>query len=219
MCCGIFAQSKNCGERETPLLNNRWVTRNNGVNFGSNGFCANIWPWVPAGLDTRSKCAGWLPAVSYCSALLYYEMVSHLTLNRRNIPFVNSAKYLGVVCDRRVTWRLHIEMIEAKALRTFIRLYSLFKSERLSANIKLTLHKALTRSVMTYASPAWEFAADTHLMKSQRLQNKVLRTLAIFQGAHRFTIYTFFFHWHYSPSGPRPTSTKLSVSLRFFSES
>jgi hypothetical protein len=29
----------------------------------------------------------------------------------------------------------------------------------------------------------------------------------------------FFFHWHYSPSGPRPTSMKLSVSLRFFSES
>jgi hypothetical protein len=23
----------------------------------------------------------------------------------------------------------------------------------------------------------------------------------------------FFFHWHYSPSGPRPTSMKLSVSL------
>jgi hypothetical protein len=29
------------------------------------------------------------------------------------------------------------------------------------------------RSVMTYANPAWEFAADTHLMKLQRLQNKI----------------------------------------------
>jgi hypothetical protein len=29
---------------------------------------------------------------------------------------------------------------------------------------------------MTYASPTWEFATDTHLMKLQRLQNKVLRT-------------------------------------------
>jgi hypothetical protein len=28
-----------------------------------------------------------------------------------------------------------------------------------------------------------------------------------------------FFHWHYSPSGRRPTSMKLSVSLRLFSES
>jgi hypothetical protein len=29
---------------------------------------------------------------------------------------------------------------------------------------------------MTYASPAWEFAADSHLVKLQCLQNKVLRT-------------------------------------------
>jgi hypothetical protein len=29
---------------------------------------------------------------------------------------------------------------------------------------------------MTYACPAWEFAADSHLLKLQRLQNKVLRT-------------------------------------------
>jgi hypothetical protein len=39
--------------------------------------------------------------------------VSHLTLNERNIPFVNSAKYLGLIFDKKVTWRLHIEMIEA----------------------------------------------------------------------------------------------------------
>jgi hypothetical protein len=67
--------------------------------------------------------------------------LSHLILNGRNISFANSAKYLGVIFDRRVTWRLHIEMIEAKAFGTFIRMYSLFKSERLSANIKLTLTK------------------------------------------------------------------------------
>jgi hypothetical protein len=70
-------------------------------------------------------------------------------------------------------------MIEAKAFRTFIRIYSLFKSERLSANIKLTLHKTLIRSVMTYACLAWEFAAEYHLLKLQRLQNKVLRTIGI----------------------------------------
>jgi hypothetical protein len=33
---------------------------------------------------------------------------------------------------------------------------------------------------MTYATPAWEFAADIHLMKLQRLQNKVPRTTCNF---------------------------------------
>jgi hypothetical protein len=82
--------------------------------------------------------------------------------------------------DKKVTWRLHIEMIEAKGFRTFIRIYSLFKSERLSTNFKLTLHKALMRSKMTYTCPAWEFAADNYLLKLQRLQNKVLRTIGNF---------------------------------------
>jgi hypothetical protein len=114
---------------------------------------------------------------------LYYNeqdlRKSHFTLNGRDIPFVNSVKYLGVIFDK-VTWRLRIEMIEAKAFRKFIRIYSLFKSERLSTNITLTLHKALIRSTMTYASPAWEFAADSHLLKLQRLQNEVLHTIGNF---------------------------------------
>jgi hypothetical protein len=38
-------------------------------------------------------------------------------LNGRNIPFVNNVKYLGVIFHKRITWRLHIEMIEAKADR------------------------------------------------------------------------------------------------------
>jgi hypothetical protein len=51
-------------------------------------------------------------------------------------------------------------MIEAKDFRKFIRIYSQFKSERLSTNIELTLHKALIRSIMVYVCTAWEFAAD-----------------------------------------------------------
>jgi hypothetical protein len=51
-------------------------------------------------------------------------------------------------------------MTGAKAFTTFIRIYSLFKSQRLSANIKPTLQKALIRSVMTYVCPTWELAAD-----------------------------------------------------------
>jgi hypothetical protein len=41
----------------------------------------------------------------------------------------------------------------AKALRTYVRTYSLCKCGRLSTNIKLTLYKALIRSVITYVDP------------------------------------------------------------------
>jgi hypothetical protein len=62
-------------------------------------------------------------------------------------------------------------MIEAKVFRTFIRIYSLFKCERLTANIKLTLHKSLFT-----ACPTLELAADTCLLKLQPMQNKNLST-------------------------------------------
>jgi hypothetical protein len=43
---------------------------------------------------------------------------SLLKLNGWNIPFVNSVKYLGVLFDKRMTWRFHIQMIEAKTFQT-----------------------------------------------------------------------------------------------------
>jgi hypothetical protein len=62
-----------------------------------------------------------------------------------------------------------MEMIDAKAFWALIRVYFLLENERLSTNIKLTIHKALIKSIMTYASPAWEFEADSHLLKLQLL--------------------------------------------------
>jgi hypothetical protein len=76
---------------------------------------------------------------------------AQLTLSGWNIPCINHVKYLGVIFGKR--W--HLEMIEAKAFRTFIRIYSVFKSERVSANNKLNLHKAVIRCVMTEVCRAW----------------------------------------------------------------
>jgi hypothetical protein len=104
----------------------------------------------------------------------------HLTLNGQNIPFVNHTIYLGVTFNKRITWKLHVGMIEAKAFRTFIRIYSLFKSEGLSANNKLTLHKALIRSVMTQTCPAWEISGRHLCLKTALHAKQFLRTIRNF---------------------------------------
>jgi hypothetical protein len=44
---------------------------------------------------------------------------------------------------------IYIEIIEAKASRTFIRAYFLFGHERISINIKLILHEVLIRLIKT----------------------------------------------------------------------
>jgi hypothetical protein len=104
----------------------------------------------------------------------------HLTLNGRNIPFVKHVKYISVIFNKRITRRLRTEMVEAKAFRRFVRIYSLFRSVHSSANIKLTFRKALIRTVMTEACPASELVTDTYLLKLQRMQNKVLCNIGNF---------------------------------------
>jgi hypothetical protein len=78
------------------------------------------------------------------------------------------------------------EMVEAQAFRTFIVIYSLFKSVRLSAVIKLNLHKTLMRSVMTYACPACGLAAGTYLLKLQNSQKRISASLETLQVCHGF---------------------------------
>jgi hypothetical protein len=82
---------------------------------------------------------------------------SEAPLANKTSSQLQGVKYL----DKRIIWRLHIEIIEAKTFRTFITIYPVFRSERLSTNIKLTLHRAPSVSAMTYAWPAWEFATET----------------------------------------------------------
>jgi hypothetical protein len=100
-----------------------------------------------------------------------------LQLNGRDIPLVHNVSNLGVTFDRWMTLRHHIERTVAKDFRTYVRTYSLFKSGCLSTNIKLTLYKALSRLVMTYARPTLEYAADARLFQLQRLQNRILRAI------------------------------------------
>jgi hypothetical protein len=113
-----------------------------------------------------------------------------ITLNRRNIQFVNNAKYIGVIFDKAVTWRLHAKIIKAKDFRIFIRRYSVLKSERLSANNKLTLHEALIRSMMTLLAPPGSLQQTTIYWNRSACKTKFSAPLKIFQGAHRFLICT-----------------------------
>jgi hypothetical protein len=46
-----------------------------------------------------------------------------LQISGQNIPFVKSTKYLGVIFDRRMTWRLYMETTAAKVLGTYFRTY------------------------------------------------------------------------------------------------
>ena len=78
---------------------------------------------------------------------------------------------------------MHIEKTLAKVVGTYIQIYFLFVNEEFVTNMKLALTKALNRSLIILckinkieishvgANPAWEFMANTCLLKMQSMQN------------------------------------------------
>jgi hypothetical protein len=108
-----------------------------------------------------------------------------LQLNGPDIPFVNNAEYLSVIFNRRMTWRLHLKTTVAKAIVSYVRIHSIFKSKHLSANIKLVMYRAIIRLIMTSACSSWDVVADTYQMKLQCLQNRVLCAIC---KLYRFTL-------------------------------
>ncbi|GBM33249.1 putative RNA-directed DNA polymerase from transposon X-element [Araneus ventricosus] len=87
-------------------------------------------------------------------------------LYRRAIKRSKETKYLGVTLDSRLTYNKHITNIHKKTRSAKARLYPLLgRKPKLSLNNKLLLYKTIIRRIMTYASPVWGAAANSHIQK------------------------------------------------------
>jgi len=106
------------------------------------------------------------------------------TMNEDTISFDNktfnwsdNVRYLGVMLDRKLTFKNHIEnsIVKAKSL-AFKTLYCLLrKGNKMHTSQKLHIYRAIIRPVMSYACPIFVNAAKTHLRKIQIVQNSILR--------------------------------------------
>ncbi|GFW22014.1 RNA-directed DNA polymerase from mobile element jockey [Trichonephila clavipes] len=99
-------------------------------------------------------------------------------LHNERIPWSQSTKYLGVTLDKKLTFKQHITRIRENFIKkalTFSHLIS--RRSKLSRSNKLLIYSSLLRPVITYASPVWSFAANTHIKKLEVLQNKTLRQI------------------------------------------
>jgi hypothetical protein len=119
--------------------------------------------WASGDLSLWEKCVVWVLS----SFIFMFQRSHHVSVAPR---------------PRCGFLRLHIEMFEVNAFRTFIRINFLFWRECLWANIKLTLHRAQNKSVMISACPPppCKLATDSYILKLQRLKNRVLRAAGNF---------------------------------------
>jgi hypothetical protein len=92
------------------------------------------------------------------------------------IQWVDTARYLGVILDTRMTWSPHIVQIRKKAAQRLGLLSSLFhRRSGLSIRNGVLLYKQLIWPMMDYACLIWRSAAYSHLRKLQVIQSKCLR--------------------------------------------
>lgn len=101
-----------------------------------------------------------------------------ITIGTSNIIWSNNVKYLGVVFDKKITFKDHIKYANVKTERCVRILYSLLnRRSDLAQNNKKILYKVGIRPIMTYAAPVIIGAAKSNLKILQVRQNKILRMI------------------------------------------
>ncbi|GJQ75478.1 hypothetical protein Trydic_g8640, partial [Trypoxylus dichotomus] len=93
-------------------------------------------------------------------------------------------KYLGIVLDKRLTFKNAVNNNIKKTNAAIRRLLYILINRNVSIENKLLLFKVVLRPILTYGMPCWNRAAKHHLQRLQVMQNKCLR-LAL--SADRYT--------------------------------
>lgn len=99
-------------------------------------------------------------------------------LNNTKLPQKESAKYLGLHLDRRLTWKTHVQN-KSKQLRLKVnKMYWLIgRRSQLALESKILLYKAILMPVWTYGIELWGTTSKSNIEVLERFQAKVLRTI------------------------------------------
>ncbi|GFY31950.1 RNA-directed DNA polymerase from mobile element jockey [Trichonephila clavipes] len=101
-----------------------------------------------------------------------------LRLFGNSINWFDDVEYLGVVLDKKFTFKTHLDKITCKFKTRLRALHKLLNNKsRLSIHNKRSIYLQYLLPIITYASPIWGCAAACHINKLQILQNRALRLI------------------------------------------
>jgi hypothetical protein len=94
----------------------------------------------------------------------------------RHIHVKNEVKYLGLILDQKLTWRLHIT---AKKTQINLKLrqmnWLIGRKSKLTTENKLLLYKAIIKPTLSYGVQLWGCAKPSNTKIIQRVQSKILK--------------------------------------------
>ena len=113
------------------------------------------------------------------------EVKVKLSINGQELPKEDNPTYLGVMFDKRLTWKSQTEKTESRAKTRLALMKKLTATTwGADANILKKLYVGRVRPVLEYGSTAWGTAAKSNLDNISRVQNQATR---IITGAMRST--------------------------------
>jgi hypothetical protein len=99
-------------------------------------------------------------------------------INGTQLPYANTAKYLGMTLDAKLRWKEHIKKKRDELNIKFRKLYWLLgRNSELSIHNKIILYKQVLRPVWSYGIQLWGCASASNIQMIQRFQNKVLKCI------------------------------------------
>ena len=106
--------------------------------------------------------------------------IQHIPVNTNNnqIPYSNTAKYLGITLDAKLRWKAHVKKKREELRLKYRKMYWLIgRNSTLSLHNKLLLYKQILKPVWTYGIQLWGCTRQSNRDVIQRFQNKVLRNI------------------------------------------
>lgn len=104
--------------------------------------------------------------------------VKSIKLQGHAITWDQHVRYLGVVIDRKLSFKHHIDYLKTKVLGTLMCLYPLIKRNGgLTSENKLILYKQVILPALLYGSNAWGTCSSANMLVVQRVQNKFLKMI------------------------------------------
>ena len=99
-------------------------------------------------------------------------------INGKIIPFVNTAKYLGLTLDTKLRWKEHIKIKVSQLNITYKKMqWMMGRKSNLSIHNKLLLYKQIVKPIWTYGIQLWGCSKISNINLIQKFQNKVLRDI------------------------------------------
>lgn len=100
-------------------------------------------------------------------------------INNVQVPYVNTAKYLGMTLDVRLRWKAHVKKKREELELKYKKLHWLLnRNSALSMHNKILIYKQVLMPVWTYGIQLWGCTKQSNVQVIQRFQNKVLREIA-----------------------------------------